>query len=385
MNITIHDRMAMKALKPLEVASYLRSKGWIKSENIGDKASLWTIVKNGEDELDVTLPLKRELGDYALRMGEVINTLAETEERSSLEILSDIQSIRADVVRIRALGSQAEHGSLPLGSAIRLVESSRDMLLSAACAAVDKRPFFAKRKVQQAIDYINQVHMGQTERGSFVITILSPVLPELRQGQAPLPEIELPDPFERQVTKTLMNALVALDQAAKSASLEDSIEPFKEAVRLGVSANLCDSIVGLSQVCCNERVEIGMSWSPSRLVPNDIKNVIYFDADVVPVIKEAAKQFREISSIDDYDIEGVVTRLDRSPNATEGDVTVTASIEGRMRPITLRLGQDIYSQAVQAHNDRKTVQCIGELVKEGRGLRLRDPRHFRVLREDDYL
>ena len=32
------------------------------------------------------------------------------------------------------------------------------------------------------MDYLRQVRMGQTEQGSYVLTILSPVAPELKAG-----------------------------------------------------------------------------------------------------------------------------------------------------------------------------------------------------------
>ena len=55
--------------------------------------------------------------------------------------------------------------------------------------------------------------MGQTERGSYVLTILSPVPPELRPAQGTLLPVEPEDPYERLVTLTLMNALAALQRA----------------------------------------------------------------------------------------------------------------------------------------------------------------------------
>jgi hypothetical protein len=63
-------------------------------------------------------------------------------------------------------------------------------------------------------------------------------------------------------------------------------------------------------------------------------------------------------------------------------VTITGSVDGQMRRITLRLGPDTYSQAVRAHDERRSVRCTGELVKEGAGYRLKDPRHFETLAGD---
>ena len=98
-------------------------------------------------------------------------------------MLRDIQTTASDLIRVRAPSREAEDGTLPFEQAVTFVERSRDMLLAAACAAIDKRAFFAKRKPQQAIEYLGHVRMGQTEQGSFVLTILSAVSPELRPSQ----------------------------------------------------------------------------------------------------------------------------------------------------------------------------------------------------------
>jgi hypothetical protein len=120
-------------------------------------------------------------------MSEVLHALAEVKRRSQLDVLQDIETTTADLARVRAPRRDPENGTLPLDKAVAFVECSRDMVLAAACAAIDKRPFFAKRKAQQ---YLGRVRMGQTERGSYVLTILSPVPPELRPAQGTLLPVE---------------------------------------------------------------------------------------------------------------------------------------------------------------------------------------------------
>ena len=61
----------------------------------------------------------------------------------------------------------------------------------------------------------------------------------------------------------------------------------------------------------------------------------------------------------------------------------TGIIDGRMRKIVVRLGPETYSEAVRAHDERRTVKCMGDLVKDGRGYRLESARHFHILEADD--
>lgn len=384
MRVALHDAEALRALKPLEVAAYLRAKGWQKEADIGDRASLWLLRREPDGtEFDVTLPARREFKDYVLRMGEVLRGLADAEGRSELDVLTDVQTTTADLIRVRAPSRDAESGTLPFDEAVTFVERSRDMMLAAACAAIDKRSVYAKRKAQQAMDYLGHARMGQTERGSFVLTILSPVVPELRPVQGALFPAEHEDPYERKVTRTLMEALTALDEAARAAAMHGNMTPFQEAVSRGVSANLCDAVIGLSAVSREEGLDIQVAWSRTLSIDSAIPTRVLLGSDSIPWIEQAARQFRETAPIDDVDVVGIVTTLDRDPKAVEGEIWIIGLVEGQTRRVVVRLGYRDYNEAISAHADRRAVRCTGELMKEGRGYRLLNPRHFEVLSGDD--
>jgi hypothetical protein len=383
MRAKIEDTDALRALKPLELAAYLRSKGWTQQADLQGKAILWIYEGDGV-ESDVTVPLRREFADYALRVQEVLQTLSRVEQRSELDILRDLLTAAADLVRVRAPSMDGDSGSLPLEQGVQFVERSRDMVLAAACAALDKRAFFAKRKAQQAMDYLSHVRMGQTEHGSFVLTILSPVAPELRSAQEAMSFItEVSEPYERTVTRTLMQSLTSLDDAARTAVINGDMAPFQAAISQGVSANLCDAIVGLSEVTNGRGLDIQVSWARSRPVAESLPRHVFLAGDRIPVIKEAARHFRESAPLDDFEIVGWVKRLDRGHHVVEGEVTVVAPIDDQLRYVALCLDRDDYSKAVQAHEQRQTVRCVGDLVKEGRGFRLKNPRHFEILTGDE--
>ena len=383
MKVEVRDADALSAMKPLEVAAYLRAMGWCQEADFEDKGSLWLKTNAAGEEFDVTLPLRPDLADYTLRMGEFLRTLALAEDRSELEVLRDVMTTTADLVRVRAPSYLGEDGTLPLDQAVSFVERSRDMMLSAACAALQKRAFFATRKPQQAMDYLREVRMGQTERGSYVLTILSPVAPELKAAQAELLPTEPTEPYERQVTRTLVAALGALNEAARRAASNGDMAPFTNAVSRGVSANLCDAVVGLAEVSPSEALNIQVSWARTRPVDNNAPARVLLGSDSIPIIEEAARHFRDTAPVDDFEVEGFVTRLDRGPDAKEGDVTVAGIVEGHMRRIVMRLGPNNYSDAVRAHDGRLKVKCTGELTKAGRGYCLESPRHFEVTAEEE--
>jgi hypothetical protein len=381
---SMNGHHALQALKPLEVASYLRVQGWRQEADLNGKGSLWLLGPgNGQDEADVTLPLRRDLGDFELRMSEVVRTLGRIECRPEAEIVQDLLTTSSDLIRVRAPSRDAESGSLPLEQAVAFVERSRDLVLAAACAAIDKRASYPTRKPTQATDYLSRVRMGQTERGSYVLTILSPVAPVLvSQPELPLGN-GMPDPFERQVTRTLVDGLVALERAARQAAASGGMDAFRQAVQLGVSANLCDAVAGLAAVSPLEGLEVRVAWSRARPRSGAAPTRVFLGSDTIPLIQEAARLFRDTESVEDVEIEGFVTRLARRPDQGSGEITLEGLVEGALRRVSVELSEAVYSLAMQAHQSRQRVSCSGDLVKERGGFRLENPRHFRLLDADD--
>ena len=112
-------------------------------------------------------------------MGDLLQVLAAMEGRSQLQILRDLQVMGADVIRLRLVDAELADATVPLNEGAVFIERARDLMLAVACAAVTPRASYPSRKPGQAIDYIRKARLGQTEPGSFIVTILSPVPPSL--------------------------------------------------------------------------------------------------------------------------------------------------------------------------------------------------------------
>ena len=370
MRTTIRDREVLSALRPPDVMAYLRAAGWNRQPEVGDRASLWIYEQGGHDA-DVLIPNERIAGDFAIRMGELLTTLERVEGRAQEQIFEDINSSSADLVRIRALAEDAADGTLPLEAGVGLVEGARDLLAAAACAAVSPRPYWARRRPAQAVEYLNHLRLGQTERGSFVVTLVSPVAPALHA------EGVTTAPFERRVTETLTRALHASLQAAQRAAETGNMEPFQQAVNSGVSANFCDALAALGHASPRRGLEVSVSWSRTR--PGEsARTSIQFAADYYPILEEASRVFKESATREDFLLWGWVVTLDRPANAPAGSVSVDAVVDDRPRRIWIDLPDTDYQEAIRAHRDRLPVTCTGELAKDGKSWRLRTPSGFRV-------
>lgn len=390
MKASIQDIAALRALGTGELSAYLRSKGWSETEVVEDRAAYWHKRTETGEEFEALVPQRHSLGDYTVRMAQLLQTLSVVETRSELEIYSDIQSTQVDTVRLRFHSSVYESGSVPLVDAVRMIEGTREIALAAACATVAPRAVYARRKPQEALDYLEKVRLGQTERGSFVLSLHSAVPPRLRPVEPRQLDLELEDlspddaerdePFERRVTLTLARSLHAVLGASLRAQSRGDFAPFEEAVEQGVSANLCDALADLGLETPIQSLEFGFHWSPMRSLLYPAPGSVTFNFDQFAVLRDAARQFRQSKPIEEYEVCGYVVLLERQEGEQEGQITLLDYSEKRPRRVRITLGDSDYLKALRANGDGLLVQCTGELVKGERFDTLKHPHSFSLIK-----
>ena len=167
----ISDVEELSQIAPWVLRNYVAAQGWREVEPYGDVGYVY-----GQDEIsdEIIIPLRQDFSDYALVVSKIILALAETEERDELAIARDLSLAQFDCIRVR-IPEDTGDGSVSLDSGVALVKQARDMLLSAACSAKRPQRSFRLGSNRAANDYIQKVRLGQTERGSFVVNLLSPV------------------------------------------------------------------------------------------------------------------------------------------------------------------------------------------------------------------
>jgi hypothetical protein len=177
-----------------------------------------------------------------------------------------------------------------------------------------------------------------------------------------------------------------MHQAAVSAAASGDFDSFRDAVKSGVSANLCEALAGLSQyVDTSKGLAINFSWSRTRTTAPKARGRIVLADDVVLVIREAGRLLRATALQEDFELHGMVFRLEREHEAEVGRIIVLGLVDGRPRKISVELTPKDYILAIRAHEEGLSVVCSGDLVKEGRSFALQNPRHFSVESDDGLL
>ena len=371
MRVNIRDRDALQAVSPAALSAYARTAGWTKIESYGEHSDVYAAERMPE----VILPRTQRLGDYARIVSQLIEIFAKIAERDELSLYRDLVTADRDVVRVRV--TESDDGSLTVDHAVDLVGGSRDMLLAAACSLREPQPLYRAGANREASELLSRVRLGQTEQGSFVVTLLTPIVP------SSIPTLfEDPDdqgaPIQRRMTRRLAEALAAAREATEDAVAGDQTA-FADSVDKGVSANLCEALVKL--IGSYPTLDISIVWARTRPMESPSVVVQFGDADSA-VLSEAARLFRDREPRPDATLFGFVQRLERDETAVDGSINLRTSIDGRNHSVAAVLRRSDYDAAIQAHSRRAPVILEGDLERIGQRWRLLNPRIVGVISDE---
>ena len=369
MTTNLRDPKVLRAVSPLALSAYARSVGWSKTDEYGD----YSDVYDGHQLPEIIVPRTQRLGDYAQVVARLIGIFARVAEVDEIELYNHLAVADRDVFRVRANNGEND-GTIDVGHGVALINGARELVLAAACSLRNPRPVYGARDNREANDFMRRVRLGQTETGSFVVTILSPVVP---------PEVQLTllgmethnEPAERQITRRLAQAMSAA-RVATSQTMSGQTGVFLEAVSEGVSANLCEALVQVIEPFAS--VELSITWARTR-PRSAARSVIRFAEDDALILREAARSFRSLEARLDERLFGSLQSLSRADSETVGTVTLRALVDGRVQWVTAVLSESDYNRAILAHRERSPVIVEGDLDRFRQRWRLLNPRIVAVI------
>jgi hypothetical protein len=379
MRVTPGDVGFGGAIDPHAVVGYLRVSGWTKLQEIRRHGSLVAALM-GRDGVETRVPLLADAVDFASLLADLVNKVASTEKRPSDQLLADLRLFRTDVIRLRRTGRD-DH-EIPLADAATLFAAAHGLVAAASMAtSLPPRASFSGKRPDEVADFLRDAMIGQTEPGSFVVRVLVPLPLIVGDPQVSLPYMdeEPPDPFGRRVTVSLVKALGEVRAALTQSAVDNSMDPFREVVSHGVSADLCRALAMVDGHDHQRGLEVSVAWGLSSPRPR-VKPVSFTRADL-QVLGQAAAALGEMQVREEFDLEGYITKLARD-GSTEGDITVAANIEGQVRKVLVGLRPNEYREACRAHPQELKVRAVGDLGKDGRQYRLNNPRRFQVFESD---
>lgn len=357
MKALLLDPDALRSISPAALSAYARAEGWQKTERYGMHSDVYEVVGRPE----VIIPRTSNLGDYPNVVSKLIGIFSAAANRDEFSLYRDLVGADRDVIRVQCLTS-SDDGSVEVDAGVRIVSHSRDMLLAAACAAKQPQPLFRAGANRDATDYMRRVRLGQTEHGSFIVTLLAPVPPAFQAVLDPSWPNFSEEPYDRQVTLRLIQALEASRSATESASAGDGLHAFESAVQKGVSANLCEALSEM--IDQSNGINISVTWARTRPTPEP-QRTVSFSRDDAEILREAARTFKSRHPQAGVTLVGTVNKLSRDQHEVEGLVTLKAVIDSKLQSVRAVFDKSNYHEAVRAHDDKLQVLVSGDLERFG--------------------
>ncbi len=125
----------IKLVVPQAVRDYAKSRNWERVQTKRNTVAVYRSPLPGRYE-QLVVPMDPLLVDYAELMSDVIETLSKTEDRSPIEIASDLMAPEADTLRFANESLEANRGSIGILEGIELLEGAKRSILSSACSVL---------------------------------------------------------------------------------------------------------------------------------------------------------------------------------------------------------------------------------------------------------
>jgi hypothetical protein len=368
----------VKDIIPVRLEMYLLSTGWIENGSISDKAKVWHRPEKKHFDLEILQPVNESLKDYSQRLYEAIHNLSDYENRSPLKVINDIKNFDSDIVKIRVISSDVDGGAIPIDDGVLLFEKAKELLVSSTLSTFKKKRFFSGSWPAVVKEFMNTLRFGQTERGSYIVNVIAPVS-HFSEKEFPEADCSITRSISNNLARSLGATMFALERYEKT----NDLISFEGAVSSGVSANLCDAIIGMSGASKSRDVEISIELAVSEKDSQEILRKHRFTSSHIPILNTASEYYKGNFVIKNYEASGLVIRMDHEPAEDYGVIRVTSTVNGTDKNISIQLSLDDYWEAVKAHKPRLPVLCQGDLHVTPRSAFLADPRNFRVINDVD--
>lgn len=358
-------------INSLEVASYLVSKGWEATKSRRPNINLFTIERGG-NQFEITLPMSRNFKDYSDAVHNVVEQIAEVEERPLSDVVTQLLTFAVDVVKFRRADINTQNGTIPFDEGLRLFKNAKKALYVVVCDLLEPKLYHKKLRLKAADAFIKRCSFGQTERGSYVATILCP----FSQADQPITSNQLTlfdpipnyaDSFTRQVTSRLMRSLNQVHLAIERDQL-NNIQQVDNPADI-ISGNLLEALLELNGSTNSAEIEVSAQWAAIAPMPEDVApaSVRFRQNDFTPIAIEVERiqSQNEPKSRPGVFI-GRISLIQTDPDIDQrknGEVILnTIDTDGKLIKPRLVVSPDELSLVMQAMKDGSNVRVKGVLT-----------------------
>lgn len=355
-------------LNPLAVCRYLDETGW---EYIPLKRNNIKIYQYERKDIfeQVNVPISKELIDYKQAMYNVVKTISDIEKKSVEQIMLYLLNPNTDILKIRLSKQNIESGTIMFDDAIRLYDNAKKLLAATALDIINPKKIHYGRIDEPVQSFLNQCRFGQTEIGSYVVSVICPFAElsdtdEYKQLSIFSDEEQCANSLTRKVTNKLMDNIAYIKN-----QIDNGEEKVLSNEDVRISSNFFEALNGMDLQSENMFIEFTTEWAPAVKRNRSINNHIKISNDYYQPIKNVIDCIKD-KTAKRTEIIGRIKQLSASPivdKRKDGKIVVVyIDDNNKAKSITVNLQKEDYENAVKAHQYGKTVKVIGDLEGKNR-------------------
>lgn len=363
----------------------LQTYGWVASRR-GELGGLW-VKPEQSDKGMIAVPAEDQLSDFD--WSSVITRLADAEQATFKDLAEKAEDASVDITRLSALTPFSD-GTILVQAGMSLVLCAHSVVRSTATTSFSPRGHIGGRYSKTGDAIVARVRMAQTEEGSYVVPVRIPLSREdplsaigATSGEQYLGGLERKrlEPAERRVTRTIAQALSAIDQVVVRPEKEPQLRDLHDVVSAGASQELISAISKVTSEDGVEGFSARFQWAPVYSRPSGLEDVVIIDSQATGRLQRAAKILRTVQAPQGQVLTGPLVEVRHLPQDPYGSVSVDTVRNGRRCEVRVQLSASQIGPAYEWARTERPVLAQGPVLREGRGLWMRKPDRFLPLDE----
>jgi hypothetical protein len=366
----------------VNVSKYLSDLGWINIPSRRNHVKIFQIER-GAHFFQVDLPVSTELRDYDTAMYRVAETIAGSVGKSVEQVILELLNPLSDILRFRIKDKNSITGSILFESAIDLYDNAKKLLTATAMDIMTPRLYHTGRPDNCVTEFLDNCRCGQTEIGSYVISLICPIA-NIDNGKCrQLSLFDMEDDAAESITRKVVNKLITsvrkIKESADSGKLDEFV--YKNAdTQDCISANFLEALSKINIYREDSVLDISVKYAPT-IQKNTIDSpVVTIDHLYYPVLDATVNRIKHLKK-DETSYIGRISELQASPDAEKrngGNIKlIFINDNGKKATAVASLSKEDYGVAIEAHREGKTVKIVGTL--SGHALKKIECGFFEVL------
>lgn len=357
------------------VEGYLRRKGWARQEP-GPAGALWTFHGQlAEDDHPVesnpTLAVPFDIRLASPAWNGLIQRVAAHEQRAVERVADEIEHYYIDITRFRAANDYLIAGSIPLTAGVDLVASAYRMLRASATTARQAKGHIAGGFSKLGDRIVEVARLGHTEEGSYILPVLLPLTEpgpdeqdNLWRDEPGIAERVALEPPERRVTRTLAQALTAVNSLVVEPAKEPTSAVVAPLVAAGVSRELVAAVIQVLSDPAVAVLDTSFAWAGGATAPGSVPEHVALPSDAVRLLERTSQLLRTPRREPATQMSGLIVEVRHIPGDPVGSVVLQTIRQGRPVEVRVHMSADKLDPVHDWMRTSRTIVVEGQVQRD---------------------